>query len=114
MYPSTDLDRWMFLRVLQGPGDFGGFMPRVSQAFSECQPLVIQTIMTTGKITVELSMDFFGKAIAAGHLHKKNPCPIWKITSGEFIGYGRTFAEAMCKLAICRTYKILPEPSPRP
>lgn len=106
MYPSMDLDRWLFLRVLDGPEDFPGSMPRLSQNFGECQPLMLQTVMTTGAVTIDISPEYFEEGIAARQLHRKTPGPLWKMTSGEYVGYGRNFAEAIAKLSICRVFDL--------
>lgn len=106
MYPSMDLDRWLFLRVLDGPEDFPGHMPRLSQNFGECQPLVLQTLMTSGAVTIDISPEYFEEAIAARQIHRKTPGPLWRMTSGEYVGYGRNFAEAISKLSICRLFDL--------
>ena len=106
MYPSMDLDRWLFLRVLDGPEDFPGSMPRLSQNYGESQPLMLQTLMTSGAVTIDIGPEYFEEAIAASQIHRKTPGPLWKMTSGDFVGYGRCFAEAIAKLSICRVYGL--------
>lgn len=115
LFPSTELDMFVFKRCLEGPDDFGGFMPNFSKNFAHTQALLVKMLMTNGgELKISLSPYHFSKAIEAKQLVKKNECPIWKIEHSPYVGYGRNLAEAICKLVICETFQIRPESDSRP
>ena len=111
-WPSLELDIWIFEKVLQGPFDVvvethgTGIIPQFSRRFGDCYALLIMAIMSCPKLEISADEGSFVGAVKAGQLLRKNEIRMWSIKDGPFVGYGRTFPEAICKFMICRTYNI--------
>lgn len=111
-WPSIDLDIWVFEKVLQGPYDVieelkaTHVIPSFSRDYKACYPLLIMAVMSSRNIEVSVDEGFFYEALARGQMLRKNEIKTWKIKDGDIVGYGRTFAEAICKFMICKTFNI--------
>lgn len=111
-YPSLELDIWVFEKVLQGPFDVvmetrgTGMVPSFSRKFSDCYPLLIMAIMSSPRLDISVDEGAFVEAVRKGQIVRKNEIKMWRIKDGDFVGYGRTFPEAICKFMICKTFEI--------
>lgn len=111
-YPSMELDIWIFEKVLQGPYDVveelrgGSVIPSFSREFKSCYPLLIMAVMSSPKLEVSADEGAFYEAVQKGQLVRSNAIRIWRVRDGEFVGFGRTFPEAICKFMICKTFGI--------
>jgi hypothetical protein len=100
-----DLDMYVYANVVDAPMDgspdeIAGRLPAFSQKFGDCHLLLIKAMMELGGFTTELDPSFFFDAKKEGFILRKTPCPVWRITAGLVIAYGRSFEEALCKLLI--------------
>lgn len=107
VYPSIELDAFVFSDVIEVPldGDWA-VMPSVSQTFSACNVVVSYVLSNYGDITISVSENYFEDAVKKKFLLNKRPCKVYKITCGAIEAYGRSFAESICKLAICLKYNL--------
>lgn len=112
MYPSLDLDIYVFMNIFDGVMlDGTNKVPEFSKRSATAHMLLVKSLMENQgeNITISLNEDNFYKALKLGFIVKKNPIPVWKVKLGKHVGYGRNFAEAMCKLMICSRFSLVYE-----
>jgi len=110
MAPCLDLDVFVFAKVLDGPEEMMessnmASIPAFSRVFGACHMLLIKAMNELGAMTIEMGPQFFDEASFRGYMVRKTPCPVWKITAGKIIGFGRNFEEAVCKLLITAIHR---------
>ena len=103
--PSMELDMYVFSNIVDGPDEMMqdeniGRLPSFSRKFGDCQMLLVKVVMELGQISVVMDPGLFGEAVAKGFMVRKTPCIVWRISAADFVGYGRNFEEALCKLLI--------------
>lgn len=111
MYPCMDLDRYILEKVLEGPlellDEVNVSSPMFSRNLGQCYPLLIMCVVDGDSITINVDEANFESAVAAGQMVRKNSIKTWCLSSGKYKSWGRTFPEAICKLAICRKFNIV-------
>jgi hypothetical protein len=105
--PSLELDMYIFQHIIQGPEDMLegmniGRLPAFSRKFGDCQILLIKAIMELGCLSVICDPGYFHEAQLKGFMVRKTPCIVWRVSAqtDKYVGYGRNFEEALCKLHI--------------
>jgi hypothetical protein len=106
--PGPALDVFVYEYVLGGMIERGPTsgepvkLPACSRKFSSCHVILIKLIVeASGKdLVTSFGKQNFEAAKKGGFLAKPYVSPTWKVSLGEDIGYGRSFQEAICKLAI--------------
>ena len=108
--PCMDLDKFVLDRVLEGPVELleetGVSVPMFSRNFGHAYPVLIKTVLDGQPITIHVDPVNFESAKAAGQIVRKTEVNTWRLEMGEYVGYGRSFPEAICKLAICKKFEI--------
>jgi len=110
MYPSLDLDMYIYANVITGPMDMirnGSVtgIPQFSRVFGDCKILLVMAQMELGCMMVDMSPDYFPDALREGFIIRKTPTPTWRISVGSgLMSYGRSFEEALCKLLILHKF----------
>ena len=110
MFPSLDLDIYVFKNIFDGVMlDGTNKVPEFSKRSQTAHMLVVRLLMENQgeELIITLNQENFYIALKLGFMVKKNPIPVWKVRLGKFVGYGRNFAEAMCKLMICSKFKLI-------
>jgi hypothetical protein len=108
--PCMDLDRYILEKVLDGPLDLleetGLTAPMFSRNLGHCYPVLIMCVVDGDPLTVSVDDSIYESAARAGQIVRKTEVKSWCVSSGNHKGYGRTFPEAVCKLAICKKFDI--------
>jgi hypothetical protein len=108
--PCLELDMFMFANILEGPDDMLlpenlGRMPGLSRKYGDSQMLLLKAVHELGRITIDVDPNLFEVAVEKGFFVRKTPCIVWRVASDDFVGYGRNFEEALCKLLMVAKYE---------
>lgn len=100
---GLDLDVFVWEYVWDGqPGDMGGQVPPFSRKADAAKMLMIRMFVDHGpfQMLVEHGTRMYRDAVSAGHVYDGPEIPVWYFAALGESGFGRTYEEALCKLAI--------------
>ena len=110
--PCMDLDKYVLDKVLEGPveaiQEFGVSIPSFSNNTGHCYPILVMLAVNGEPLNIVLDDAYFNIALRSEQVVRKNECKVWRVSNNKYVGFGRTFAEAVCKLAICVKFDIKP------
>jgi hypothetical protein len=106
--PSPELDFFIFQYVFDGMIDVDDAtkmpsqpIPSFSRRMHSIGAVIIRmTLPTMRKFSWSVSPDYFETAKKLGFVIRDNPVPVWRVENDDMVSYGRSFPEAVCKLAI--------------
>ncbi len=100
--PGIGLNMFVFDYVLGGLAEDPNRVPNCSMTFGDCHMIMIKVMAENqeSELGVSWGQQHFDAARGTGFVRVDKPVPAWKLTLGGAVGYGRSFQEAMCKLAI--------------
>ncbi len=106
-YQSNELDWFVVSEVIEGHLDEGDTMlPKVSQNFGSSNLVFSYILLNYGDVGVSLGERYFNEAVKYKFMFNKNPISVYKVSCLDKVAYGRSFSEAICKLAICLKFNL--------
>ena len=79
-------------------------IPNCSMSFADCHMVLIKVMAERPDPATELHVawgtEFFDMAKHCGFVLSEKSVPVWRLSLGTASAYGRSFQEAVCKLAI--------------
>lgn len=103
--PCMDLDRYVLHHIMDAPPE-ASMVLSPSMKFSDCYGILVKLVMEGSVLQVSFGEQNFDAAQRFGQVSRKNPIPMWRVSGGDYVGYGRNYQEAICKYAICKKFDI--------
>lgn len=106
--PGMALNVFVFDYVLGGLAEDPNRIPNCSMAFGDCHMILIKIMAENQEdvLGVSFGQQHYDAAKSCRFVLTEKPVPTWKVTLGSANGYGRSFQEAVCKLAIMLQIRI--------